>query len=97
MSDTAPFARPLPLLPCSYPDFHTGRDFLQLTSNFIFALDFARMPIRSATVSEFGSSMVRVSFEEEGESLLASLIASAFDDVSTTVLGVVVSVVMDSP
>lgn len=55
------------------------------------------MPIRSATVSEFGSSMVRVSFEEEGESLLASLIASAFDDVSTMVLGVVVSVVMDSP
>lgn len=40
-------------------------------------------------VSEFGSSMVRVSVEEEeGESLLASFIASVFDVVSTIVLGV---------
>lgn len=57
------------------------------------------MPIRSLTVSELGSSMVRVSLEEEGKSLLASLIASAFDGVSTKVSAgvVVVSVAMDSP
>lgn len=47
------------------------------------------MPIRSATVSVLGSSMVRVSLEEDGESLLASLIASMFDCISITVLGVV--------
>lgn len=71
---------------------------LQLSSNLIFAFDFARTPIRLTTVSELGSSMVRVSFEEEGKSLLASLIASAFDGVSTEVsTGVVLPVAIDNP
>ena len=52
------------------------------------ALHLARMPIKSAIVSRFGSSMVRVSLERaDGESSLASLLASEADGESSTVMG----------
>ena len=78
---------------------------VQLTSSFIFALDLARMPIKSAMVSEFGSSMMRVSLEgAHGESSLVSALASGVDRGSAAFMGdrgravaVVVPVMMKSP
>ena len=46
------------------------------------------MLIKSAIVSGFGSSIVRVSLERaDGESSLASLLASGLDGESSTVMG----------
>ena len=60
----------------------------QLNSIFIFVLDLVRMLIKSAIVSGFGSSIVRVTLERaDGESSLASLLASIVDGESITVMG----------